>query len=689
MKPNVVRLPQKFDLAKFEAMVEPFSVRVEKIKGSMKSEIPLPPSEDGSSGTGLSKEQVRDLQTWLVKEWSGGGHYAIAITDSSVPPQTMEWIAYYPVHEFPEKIPPTLQGAYFPSVPVTAQQVKSMAQFPGSGAMLPAASYFQQPQPQYPSQPMPMPMPQSQPQPQGYYPYGYAPQVAPSTNNSEVQVLRDALTQAREQAAQRDFERRVAEMKADADRRFVELQQMMQQMVHQMTATAAAAAKPVIDPAVEQHRETIRRLEDQVRLQAEVVARERRDAEVRDQIRASQEETRRLVEAANQRYESFMREATTNKGPDPQLMMFQTMMQSQMEATKEIARTSQSQFDRMQSLMMRPQDVLQIAKESSTGVDHVALQMNRAWEQMFSVSRQLTEQAAQLNQGGGNEVIGLVRDAGTRIGEWAEKYTGGKTKEAVASMNAQAEIARAQADVIKSQQDRMTEMARMEMAMKTGTTVQMPNGTWVGPPGTTQAAMPAGPAPAPSPTPGSKPANGAHVTPPWIPPKTPRTDGTNAANGAGTPASGLGGASEPGQVIPIKPIPKSEQRHVKGRTDEEWFSLMLPNVIELRVAVDKFIEGLKQIPPEKVKDSASPEEAAFAIQAAAMEIMQRQIPIPAMIELLLQGMVADFLDVLLPDAPQTYRDDVVKILMNGGVEEPDDDDDDDGDDDDKQPQPVS
>ncbi len=667
-KPAIApRAPVKFDLSKLEGMVEPFNVRVEKIKGSMRYGIPLMPSEAGPPGTGWSKDQVREIESWLVNEWSGGGHYNISIVDSSN--QAMDWVAYYPVSEFPEKTPPTLQsGAAFAPAPPPSTQVKTMAQFPGGSSLPPASLYGG-------SLPMPQPQPQlhtgfySAPMPYGY---GYAPAPQQASNN-EVRALQDALAQAREQAAQREFERRLAEIKADSDRRIVELQQMMQQLVERMTQQLATA-KPVVDPMIETIREENRRLQQQI----EQSNRERREAELQAQIRSTQEETRRLVEESNRRYEVFMREAA-NKGPDQQMLLFQQMFQSQTEAMKEIARTSQSQLDRVQNFMMRPQDVLAIAKESSTGADQVAMNMNRAWEQMFGISRQLTEQAAQLNQGGGNEVVGLVRDAAGKLGEWAEKYTGGKTKEAVASMNAQAEIARAQSEAIKSQQERMAQMAQIEAALKTGAVVQMPNGTFVAPSAVPQSAIAAGSAPVP--------ANG-HGSAPWIPPKTPRVE-------APAVGGGLGGAPMPApapvaQVVPIKPamsvngVGEQVLRRIKGRTDEEWFGPALGNVMLMRAEVNDFLAGLDQKPP--VKRGASPEEAAMFIQQAAQEIMLRQIPIPAMIDLLMQGMVADFLDVLLPEAPQAYRDDVVKLLMTSADDDDEDDEDEDEDDDNEQPQ---
>lgn len=644
-KPQVVRAPKTFDLAKFESMIEPFSVRIEKIKGSMKMEIPLPPSEGGGApGTGLSKDQVREIQSWLVNEWAGGGHYNIAITDASTPPVLLEWTAYYPPHEFPEKVPPTLQGAFLPNVPSpsTPTQAKSnMATFSGSGSSLPPASLF----PVQPGSPMPAPTAT------GYYPqpvpYSY-PQLALGATgmgqSNEAAMLREQLARAREEAVQRDFERRLAEMKAENDRRTAELQQSMQAMVQQlsqaMQQATLAQQKPAVDPVLEQMREQNRVLQEQMRVQQAEMERARREAELREEIRRTQEQTAKLVEESNRRFEAMLA-ANVNKGPDPQFMMFQQMMAQQMETMKEMARSSQAQLDRVQNHIMRPQDILQIAKESQSGTDQVVHNISRQYESMFQLSRQLIEQAAQLNSGGGgNEVVGLVRDVGANLAEMARRYTGDKSKEQIAAVNAQAEIAKAQAEVQKAQLDQVARMAAMEAAIKSGTAVSMPNGVYAAPGAPMQATITA---------PNVNPAR------PWQP----------AAGG------GLSGA--PTNVVPIKP--DDGQRRMKGRTDLEWFGPTLPNVMQMREEVAKFIAAIGETPPRK--DGAGPEEAAFMIQQAAAEIMRRQIPIPAMVDLLMQGMVADFLDVLLPDAPQAYRDDVVKLLMSGDDGDDDDDDDDD------------
>lgn len=658
--------PTKFDLAKFGTMVEPFSVRVEKVKGTMKYEVtPPPPTEEG-----WMKDHVRELENWIVTSWSGGGHYFFSITDSSTPAQSMEWVAFYTPHEFPERTPPSLAAASTLS-----------GMMPPSNQPQPKATPVATPLSQlYNFPPSPYAQPYAQPQaPQGpsffppHVPFGYPQpmyQQPAAAQPNETQLLREQLARAREEAAQKEFEKRLETIKAESDRKFVELQQSMQAMVEKMTA-AMTQQRPTIDPAIEQLKIANQQMAEQLRRQQEEADRARREAELRDQIRAAQEASAKLVEESNRRFEAFMA-ANANKGPDSQFMMFQAMMTQQMDTMKEMARQSQSQLDRVQQHIMRPQDILAIAKDSAQSTDQVASTMNRQWEAMFNVQRQVIEQVAQLNQGqGGNEVIGLVRDGASALAEMAKKYTGDRAKVEVAGMNAQAEVARAQADVQKAQLERMAQMAAAEAEAKhaaasaaaglAGVAMPMPNGTYRAP----GAAQPQ--------------IGGAVNGKPWIPPKQPRVNGDAPANGSGSAPIAAAVPPAPSNVVPIKQPSAVDDTRRKGKTDLEWFGPILPKVHELRSEIEKFLDGLEKNPP--VREGADPADVATSIQVAASEIMQRGIPIPAMVELLLQGMVADFLDVLIPNAPQSYRDDVAKILFEGAEETPDDTDDDEDDDD--------
>jgi hypothetical protein len=122
-----------------------------------------------------------------------------------------------------------------------------------------------------------------------------------------------------------------------------------------------------------------------------------------------------------------------------------------------------------------------------------------------------------------------------------------------------------------------------------------------------------------------------------------------------------------GPVPPISTVAPSNAPRRLGRTDVEWFGPLLPKVDELRAGVKRFGESLK-MEPHRLKDDGTvdgvePEVAADVIGQAMNIVLQQQIPIAAMIDLLGQSRFADFMDVLLPDAPQPYRDDVAQLVI--------------------------
>ena len=133
-----------------------------------------------------------------------------------------------------------------------------------------------------------------------------------------------------------------------------------------------------------------------------------------------------------------------------------------------------------------------------------------------------------------------------------------------------------------------------------------------------------------------------------------------------------------------------------GHTDLEWFGPLLVEVLQLREGVNHYIESLKleRIDKQGDPEGISVDQAAAGVVQAMTIVAQQGVPVPAMVDLLNQQRYADFMDVLLPGAPQTYRDDVVQSVIvklrqigirtepvAAAVMQPAESDDDDGDDD--------
>jgi hypothetical protein len=264
----------------------------------------------------------------------------------------------------------------------------------------------------------------------------------------------------------------------------------------------------------------------------------------------------------------------------------------------------------------------------------------------MDMQRNAVEQILQLNSGGGNETIQLIEKGLDRASQFAEKFIGGKTREAVSAQQSQAQLAQANAAAMQAQAQAMTVQAQMQrhQAAQADTGLAGPK------------VIPASVAVAATAQSSEKPSGNSA----W-------SAGPTAPNGAT-------------EVI----------KRTLGHTDEEWFGPIMPRVTELRDGVDRFIESISMNPARLKKDGTvdgvEPETAASVILQAAMLVMQQNIQIPAMMELLGQGRVADFMDVLLPNAPQPYRDEVAQMVLaelQGGSDdgEDEDEDEDDGDED--------
>lgn len=137
-----------FDNAKLQAMHEPLTVRVVKIKANTKQPIEIPGKDGQAPGCGLGREDVLKLEGF-IREWSGGGYYEGQVTDANG--LAMEWPFGWDPRLYPEKIPPTdtqnvnigvmsMGGGYAPQMAPTAA-IPNLAfgasNVPVGGGMLP------------------------------------------------------------------------------------------------------------------------------------------------------------------------------------------------------------------------------------------------------------------------------------------------------------------------------------------------------------------------------------------------------------------------------------------------------------------------------------------------------------------------------------------------------------------------
>src|SRR3990172_12838481 len=101
----------QFDQSKLQGMHEPLTVRIEKLKGSVKQPIELPAKDGAPPGTNWTRDEVLSLENWLLTKWSGGGYYRASGTDAKGSEMIWEWV--FDPRMYPERVPPnTAEAAY-------------------------------------------------------------------------------------------------------------------------------------------------------------------------------------------------------------------------------------------------------------------------------------------------------------------------------------------------------------------------------------------------------------------------------------------------------------------------------------------------------------------------------------------------------------------------------------------------
>lgn len=724
----------RFDPARLRTMKEPFFVRVERTRGMQRMPIDLDPSitrqmgftvaEGLSPGEGWTRDGILRLESWLVTDWSGGGTYRITIVDGDG--ERMEWESSYSTQQHPERTPPTLlpQGggaqvsnsgsAWSTPPPVVQAAPQYAAPYGGYGV----TSYQQQPQPQpFPFTTFPARGGNGQ---QRYDDWGDwrgnswgGSRTRESTNDRErdrdrerkeaemeakheaerralqeqvqklerermesdyrAQLERDRQQHAEQMAKLQDEMRRLNERGADPaqealrverekferaqeqqrlDERFNKMQEMIMKIAE---ANNQRPAGP--DPQLEIVKENLRQQKEQFdRLQEQRTADERM-RQVQEDHRRREEETRRQIDDMK-----ATMLAAANSKPDPivtLLPILQGATAQQVEAMKDLSRQQQSSFERMTTFMMAPRDVVSMMRDGSNGVDDLRKNVVGVFQDMFGMQKTILEQAMNLTAGNGPSLGERVLEGGMqRFGDLADRYLSGQRDKAVSEAKAKQAQAEAMAQALAAQ----TQANAVAQQQQNPQLQQQPQAPQV---------QPKPPkAPLPRAVRVAKPA--AVVD-----------EGGTGEVMTAKPVTSAPSTGEPDQgarVIPLRRL---------GFTDEEWFGIALPEIKKLRAGVQVLMESLGRDPiriDEKTGEpmGISAERCAYALLVGAERVQAAGASVKAFELLFAEARFADLTDIVLPDAPQPYRDDVVmaiiEALQKGGdpeVEDPEVEDEDD------------
>lgn len=684
------------NLEELQGLQPPLLVVVNRVRGNGTESIPLlPRNGEVTGGPGWTLDEVRSSLQSEICDIAGGGTYQVQVSD--VNNKVTRFGFVLPEDQYPRRMPTTMQGAAAANPPPAVT--------PGG------YSPFNWAPPTYQQQAMQTPI--------SWYPSMSTPiNRTPDTSaTTEAKQLRDQLHQQqlsqqadRYQAQIVELQRQIAaqgagpraddlirererlERERDTERRMA---QEREQQREALAAVQRQAAEQVAALKAQMEREQADRRAEADRRAAEDA---RREAERRfeAQLAADRKATDDKFAAMLAQMQQLIATNAQPRGPDPMISMLIEQQRTAAEAAREAARidaetkretarleaetakeTARAQAEAareaaraaaeteriraaaqealinkvhtmMQPNQMSPMEAARVVKEAGQGADAVTRTMMGTMQDMMQLQSQFTANMLQMAPQGGSTAERIVET----IADVAKDYGKSQAQAAAAQAAAQAQAAAAAA---RAQQP-----------------VQWAPPQWVG---------------EPQPQPEAPPMNGAPpVNETWAPPppiiQPPLTAGDGGLNGPP-----VDGTPTPAVLTPVPAAVAEPTRH--GKTDVEWFGPALPDMLKLRelAAVylktleddtqDVAVDQLKPDEPPTIVDAkrapigGSPALVADAIMTSAGVIVQRQIKgILAFDYLWGQQMYPALVDVLLPDAPDEFRKNVLHFLHRKIAGEP-------------------
>lgn len=627
--------PKTFDDAKLQAMTEPLTVRVERLKNNTRSPIPLPDNADGSPGsTGWSKEEIQRIDAWIVSELPGGGGglFEVSVTDSSQPtPIVMKWQPYFNPMDYPER-PLALEGTAAQFTPPTqvnqpqqVNQVRQPNQF---------MNYTFQPQqaPSFGGYPMPAPPPIGTP---GYM--MWQGEAEKRERDAELKRLRDENDRREREALEAKHKAEMERERTSVNDRFGRLEGLISNLATSLKEAATPKGESpeliAMKAQMQAMQEQTRIAQEQARIAQERADNDRRERETRELITRMQDQMNQQIQATNQRMETLISQLTASSNKhDPIISLMQEQARQHTESLREITRSTNDVFSRMQGMIMQPRELLALAQDGQRSIDTVTERVTKFFGNVVDMQQRVMDNALSM-QPSGNPVIEAITHGLDNLKDLGKRYVGAKEIEQKVAAQANVEVARAQAAAIEAQA-RATNPA-----------------AFVGVP---------------------------------VPPPVAQDQ-----------LNGMAGMEE----APAAKAPPRIERLWGRTDEEWFGPMILSNVHELREGVKTFHESLAADPMNVDKNGqplgTSPEAAANGILMGAQMAQQHGLVVPAYVELFARGQVAEFVGVLLPNpySSEEFRADVVgllkKAIEGAGADNADDDDDDDDDDDEEQAAPIS
>ena len=494
--------------------------------------------------------------------------------------------------------------------------------------------------------------------------------------DDETRRLREQIEQNKADNERLKLEAMQQQMRTAQETMATQMRQQQEMMAAQMKATQDAMAKLFEGGGVKKEDERLKLLELELQREREDSRRRTEEANrIRDREREEADRTRdrerqerdmervqREMKEQQTRFEMLVKEQATNR-PDPILEVLRENQRTALEHQRQLADLQKSQIDKMAQFSMNPIELMRLMKDNNSGNDGVFRTLMASVGDIAGMYKNVAEHAIGLSGGGGGGssiVPDMIRDGiGTAKEIMGQYFQSKATTEVAASKAKQAEaIAEAQKAAVQAQQQQTvnnqsaTERARMEAiraqqyvaAQKAQQEAQAQQAAGLA------GAQAQEPAAAPAPTNGSNGSGGRQEAAP-VPP-------VQVAAPAQPQPVPVPATTQPiPQAVPMAspPTTVADRKVYKKPTDAQLFGGIQP----LIDAINHLRLGVKE-------GKVSAEEAVMGIMLGAAEVQKNNIDCAAF-RIFNDECWADFMDIVLPDAPQNFKDECVERLakLNG------------------------
>lgn len=605
--------PSEYDEVKLEAMTEPLTVNIEKLIAGRPQpvELPIKPGES-IAGVGWSKNDVRELPTFLGRKGTGAGMVRIKVTDVNQTSMKWEWFFspadYVPLPAMsnapdapPSQLPvgPTsasLQGA----APQMQQQAYSdpyggwLGTVVRPGTMPPNNVRY--------STPLLRPVEQPGVNMHGFPTYATPPQViqGPGTDD-RLRDEREARLRLEGDMARQALENRYKEQIGGVSNEVRQLQSAIGQVAQLVQQSRPEEATSAATRALEAQIEALKQQNQQNQFTQALAAMQSQTAQM---FAASQANVDKQIAALVALVEKASAKPT---GPDPMIVL---MMDAQKNASAQSLQFMQMMMQQSQQAQAQasqvaigPRETIELMKSMNTGGEQQALAYSKAWEMMT----QGVEQLLHAQGPGVHPVVPMIEQGIAAAVEMAGRST--EAKEKVGIQQAQAMAMQAQANMALANQLQLQRQGQLSGVVAPVTGVVQP---------------------APEP-PASEP------------------DESDDDKDSDEPEVQQGIAATAAAEDSVPQARSVDQEEVDRRTkvDRGAFGLALPAIKKMRRAV---------------ADGMDVEKTAMAIMAGIEKIAKLKVKIPAL-ELWKAGSIAECIELMLPDTSISFREKVIETIV--------------------------